>query len=448
MWVGLHEGIWPMGKGKGPHVEKRLTPAMVKKAAQGRHTDGGGLYLVVDDSGARRWVARLTLNGKRRDFGIGPVQTIGLAQARERAAEYRRAAYLGMDPRLERAKAAGSISFKEAATRTHQELVLSHGRNGKHKKQWLSSLETYAFPKLGNMDVATIKSSDVVEVLQPIWGKKQETARRVKQRVGVVMDWCIAKNYRADDNPVSSVLRGLKRVKKVENHFAAVKWRDAPDLWTQMQKKADALRRDEVVGLMALQFAILTVSRSGPVRLATWDQLNASTEAWANRPHWHIPAAHMKADKAFDVPLSQAAQTHLATWRTMAPKSSLMFPSPYNPNKPISDATMRKALQALAPGMTVHGWRSTFTDWLADESDMTPEMGFVVLAHGRAKTDAAYRRTQYFEKRVDMMEAWSRFLLTGDDYWSILTDMQQEEKAAEDAWTQELADRHDRGEFD
>lgn len=437
-----------MGKGKGPHVEKRLTPAMVKKAAPGRHTDGGGLYLVVDPSGARRWVARLTLKGKRRDFGIGPVQTIGLAEARERAAEYRRLAYLGMDPRLERAKGAGSISFKEAAKRVHEDLVLSHGRNGKHKKQWLSTLETYAFPKLGNMDVAHIKSSDVVDVLSPIWGKTHETARRVKQRIGVVMDWCISKNFRAADNPVGAVPRGLKRVKKVENHFAAVSWLDAPDVWAKIQEKADGLRRDEVVGLMALQFAILTVSRSGPVRMATWDQLDASKADWATAPHWHIPAAHMKAEQAFDIPLALATQTHLATWREMAPKTELIFPSPYNPNKPLSDATMRKALQSLAPGTTVHGWRSTFTDWLAERTDMGPEMGSVTLAHGRPKTDAAYRRTQYFDKRIVIMEAWSRYLLDGQCYYVTVQELKDEAEARHEAMLEIMAARNDRGEFD
>ena len=437
-----------MGKAKGPHVEKRLTPALVKKAGPGRHTDGGGLYLVVDASGARRWVARLTLHGKRRDFGVGPVQTIGLAEARVKAAEYRRLSYLGLDPRLERPKAAGSISFADAARQVHADLILSHGRNGKHKKQWLSTLETYAFPKLGSKDVATIQSSDVIEALQPIWGKTHETARRVKQRISAVMDWAISKNYRTAANPVTSVLKGLAKVKMEESHFAAVRWRDAPDVWAKMQAKADTLKRDEVVGLMALQFAILTVSRSGPVRLATWAQLDASKAEWATLPHWHIPAEHMKGGKAFDIPLSQAAQTHLAAWRAMAPKTELIFPSPYYPNKPISDATMRKALQVIAPGMTVHGWRSTFTDWLADTTDVPPFMGEVVLAHGRPKTDAAYRRTQYFVKRLPLMEAWSRFLLHSQEYYETLHELHDEEEARRAADAEYWADKNDRGELD
>lgn len=437
-----------MGKAKGTHVEKRLTPAQVKKAGPGRHTDGGGLYLVVDQSGARRWVARLTFKGKRCDFGLGPVQTIGLAEARERAAEFRRLVFVGLDPRLERAKAVGSISFAEAAKRAHADLVMGTGRNGKHKLQWYSSLETYAFPKLGKMDVSEIQSSDIIEVLQPIWVGTHVTAQRVKQRISKVIDWAIGKNYRKADNPIASVSSGLSTVKMEESHFAAVKWKNAPDVWAKIQAKADTLKRDEVVGLMALQFAILTVSRSGPVRLATWAQLDASNADWATHPHWHIPGDHMKGGKPFDIPLSLAARTHLETWRAMAPKTELMFPSPYNPSKPISDATMRKALQVIAPGMTVHGWRSTFVDWLADTTDVPPFMGEVVLAHGRPKTDAAYRRTQYFGKRLPLMEAWSRYLLHNQEYYETLHELHDEEEARLEADAEYWAEKHARGELD
>lgn len=438
-----------MGKAKGPHVEKRLTPAFVKKAPVGRHTDGGGLYLVVSPTGARRWVTRLTLNGERRDFGLGPVHTIGLAEARQRAAEYRRAAYLGLDPRLDRAKAAGSISFKEAAKRAHEELILDQGRNGKHKKQWITTLETYAMPFIGNMDVADIQSGDIVRMLRPIWAEKHITAQRVKQRTGTVIDWAIVNNYRTADNPTGSVLKGLQRVKIEPKHFSAVKYKDAPDVWVSMRKKASEADRRDLVGITALMFAILTVSRSKPVRFATWAQLDASQEDWAMRfPHWLIPPEGMKAGKGFAIPLSKLAQDLLVNWRKVAPKTDLIFPSPYNPHKPISDATMRKALQEHAPGMTVHGWRSTFTDWVAETSDVAPELSSTVLAHGRDKTDAAYRRTQYFEKRYPVMEAWARYLEHNNEYHTTLVELDHEEQDRAEAATQTLVERFERGDFD
>jgi len=438
-----------MGKARGPHVEKRLTPAFVKKAPPGRHTDGGGLHLVVSPSGARRWVARLTLNGERRDFGLGPVHTIGLAEARERAAEYRRATYLGLDPRLDRTKAEGSISFKEAAKRAHEEMVLNSGRNGKHKKQWITTLETYAVPVIGNMDIADVRSGDIIKVLRPIWAEKHETARRVKQRIGAVIDWALANNYRTADNPTASVLKGLQRVKVEPNHFAAVKHKNAPEVWASVCKKAAGAKRKDLVGITALQFAILTLPRSKPVRFATWSQLDASQEDWAMRyPHWLIPPDGMKAGKGFAIPLSKPAQDLLANWREVAPKTDLIFPSPYNPHKPISDATMRKALQEHAPGMTVHGWRSTFTDWVAETTDVAPEISSTVLAHGRDKTDAAYRRTQYIEKRYPVMEAWARYLEHGNDYYLTLEELRFEEEDRAEAATQVLVERYKRGDFD
>lgn len=430
-----------MAKAKGPHVEKRLTPALVKKAPPGRHTDGGGLYLVVAPSGARRWVARITLNGERRDFGLGPVNTVSLAEARERAAEYRRAAFLGLDPRLDRVKAAGSISFKDAAAKAHEELVLSHGRNGKHKKQWITTLETYAFPFIGNMDIAEIQSGDIVRVLRPIWSEKHVTATRVKQRIGSVIDWAIVNNYRSKDNPTNSVLKGLTRVKAEPKHFAAVKHQKARDVWCALREKAENAKRKDLVGITALQFAILNATRSKPVRFATWSQMQASQEDYAVFPHWLIPADTMKAGKGFIVPLSKPAQELLARWREIAPKSELIFPSPYNPNKPISDATMRKVLQEQVPGMTVHGWRSTFTDWVAETTDFPPYLTSAALAHGRDKTDAAYRRTQYFEKRYPMMEAWGRYLEHGNHYTVTLHELEAEKSQ----WTKEAIERFAEG---
>lgn len=438
-----------MAKARGPHVEKQLTTAFVKKAPKGRHTDGGGLYLVVDTSGARRWVARLTLNGQRRDFGLGPTSKVGLAEARDMAATYRRAAFLGFDPRLERPNANGSISFAEAAQRAHEELILRQGRNLKHKKQWITTLQTYVFPDLGKMDVAEIRSGDIVRVLRPIWTDKHPTAQKIKQRIGAVMDWAIANNYRLADNPITSVTKGLNRVTREPSHFAAVKHTDARDVWCQILEKESHAKQKDLVGLLALKFTILTASRSKPVRHAKWSDIGACHEDWAEAfPHWLVPSGDMKAGKGFTIPLSKPAQVLLAQWREIAPRSELIFPSPYKPDRPISDATMRKVLQNIAPGMTVHGWRSTFTDWAADTTDISHEVVRTALAHGREKTDAAYRRTQYFEKRYPLMEGWARFLDHGYDYYLTLDELRLEQEEREKEAEDILVERHIRGDFD
>ncbi|WP_145953494.1 tyrosine-type recombinase/integrase [Oceaniglobus indicus] len=420
-----------MGKKPGPHVEKRLTPAFIKKASPGRHTDGGGLYLSVSPTGAKRWVARLTINGHRRDYGLGPAHTISLAKAREIAAEYREAAYLGLDPRFTIGRKDKALTFEEAAEQTHADLIKTKGKNGKHKDQWINTLRTYAYPSIGKMNVAHIESGDIVRLLKPIWDTKHETARRVKQRIGVVFNWAKVHNYRTAENPVPAIEAIYRTDKRKAGHFSAVPWRKADTIFQEMRAKADN-RETEPVGLLALQFTILTASRSGPVRFARWDHLDTQAEEeWATCPHWHIPGELMKTGQDFTIPLSKAAQTLLAEWRKQAPKSDLIFPSPQNPRKPLSDATMRKALQEFAPGMTVHGWRSTFRDWLAEGAHgVEPHVADAALAHGRTKTDAAYHRAAYFEQRIFLMEAWSRYLLESQDDLTTLAQIQMAEEEA------------------
>ena len=192
-----------------------------------------------------------------------------------------------------------------------------------------------------------------------------------------------------------------------------------------MQAEAED-KETKLVGLLALQFTILTASRSGPVRFARWDQLNTQTEEeWGGYPHWHIPGHLMKSGQDFTIPLSKAAQALLDDWRKQATKSDLIFRSPQDPRKSLSDATMRKALQQIAPGITVHGWRSTFRDWLAEGAHgVEPHVAEAALAHGRTKTEAAYHRAAYFEQRIFWMEAWSRYLIHGQDDRTTLAQIQ------------------------
>jgi integrase len=413
----------------------------VKKAPPGRHTDGGGLYLVVSPTGARRWVARLVVRGRRRDFGLGSAETISLAKAREIAAEYREAAWLGQDPRFSVGKKDKAHTFEDVARDYHAKKIMGKGRNGKHKTQWINTLETYAFPKIGHMDVAAIESGDIVGILDPIWESKHTTAGRVKQRIGVVMNWSKVMNYRTKENPVEALNSLYRTDAGKAGHFSAVKWKNAHEVFSKIRKKAEKKERENV-GLLALQFVILTAARSGSVRFARWDHLDACQEEWAEYPHWHIPGDLMKTGKDFTIPLPRAVRDMLDAWRPHAPRSPLIFPSPSNPQKPLSDATMRKALQDFAPGATIHGWRSTFRDWIAEgTTGIDPHVAEAALAHSRGKTEAAYHRAAYFEKRIHLMDAWSRYLLTGMDYLGILAEDQWEEKQAFEKWADEQVEK-------
>ena len=227
------------------------------------------------------------------------------------------------------------LTFEEAAEQTHADLIKTKGENGKHKDQWINTLRTYAYPSIGKMNVAHIESGDIVRLLKPIWDTKHETARRVKQRIGVVFNWAKVHNYRTAENPVAAVEAIYKTNKNKAGHFAAVPWREADTLYRAMKSKLESKGRDSV-GLLALQFTILTASRSGPVRLARWDQLNTEAKKeWATCAHWHIPGDMMKTGQDFTIPLSEAAQALLSEWSKQAPKSDLIFPSPQDPTKPL-----------------------------------------------------------------------------------------------------------------
>ncbi len=236
----------------GPHTEYRLNARFVEKASPGRHTDGGGLYLVVDNSGARRWMLRLTIRGtgRRREYGLGSTRLVSLQDARKKALEYRALAAVGKDPVLERQwKAEQTMTFKRACEAYHQDFVLNMGRNGKHKQQWINTLRAHAYPFLETVSVDDIGPRHVAAVLTPIWNTNRVTATRVKQRIKAVLDWSITNEYRKGDNPVPMVkIPGRKVVAK---KFEAL---DILDLLWLMQQ----LRLRTSIGAYALRFTILT----------------------------------------------------------------------------------------------------------------------------------------------------------------------------------------------
>lgn len=379
-----------------------LTSISVRNAKPGKHSDGRGLFLFVTDTGAKSWVVRVQVDGRRREYGLGSAALVTLAEARDKATEVRKQAKAGLDPVYEREKARRTIPvFREAAKECH-ESKKGAWRNGKHAAQWLSTLEAYAFPKIGSRRVDLIDAPAIVEVLAPIWLKKPETAKRVRQRIAMVLDYAHAKKWRAVEAPTRSVSALLPERKHVAGHFAAMPYVEVPAFLERIRGAP------ETVGRMALEFTILTAARSGETRGAKWDEMDL------NKALWTIPGERMKMHKPHIVPLSGAA---LALLERIKPLSAgredrLVFPGARR--GPLSDMTLTKALRDWGLPFTVHGFRSSFRDWAAERSGISGEVAEAALAHTIAnKVEAAYRRTNYLDARRGLMDQWAAFLAGG-----------------------------------
>lgn len=405
-----------------PRRGKALTAAFVRTAqAPGKYHDGGGtgLYLRVEKNGAKFWVQRITFGGKRHELGIGSPPFVSLAEAREKAFENKKLVRLGGDPFVEKRKAkVESITFTEVVE-TYLEAKLREFRNEKHRKQWRSTLDTFATPVLGPMPIYSIDSSDVLRVLEPIWTTKTETATRLRQRIEAVFSWAIASELRTGENParwkgnLSEMLPKPGKVKKAA-HFPALSLRDAPRWW-------EALRCREGMAARALQFACLTASRSGEVRGMMWDEVDIDAAIWL------IPAERMKAGREHREPLTAGATEILKSLPRMETSPYVFFA---NQGGRLSDmsisAVMRRMnetdLKEGGPGFldtqsgrpaVPHGLRSTFRDWAAEngEDHMLAELA---LAHtvGNA-VERAYRRSDLVDRRRRLMARWEKFLLVG-----------------------------------
>lgn len=377
----------------------KLTATAVKAAREpGRYPDGDGLMLLVDGNGARRWVLRIQVNGTRRDFGLGSAKDVSLAEAREGAAALRKQVLAGIDPVAEKKREREPIpTFAGAARQVHEE----HKRgwkNGKHQAQWISTLETYAFPKLGDMTVDTIEGPAVRDVLAEIWLEKPETARRVRQRIGTVLDWAYAKGFRLTEAPMRSLSKGLPRQpRKGDQHHAALPYTEVPTFLSKLRERVS-------VGRLALEAALLTAARSGEVRGATWSELDLEAATWT------IPAARMKAGKPHVVPLSASAlEVFKRASQLRQADSDLVFPG-MRSGKPLSDMTLLKVLRDMDAGVTVHGFRSSFRDWVAEATNTPGEVAEAALAHTvPSAVERAYKRTDFFEKRRKLMDTWASY---------------------------------------
>lgn len=373
-----------------------LSARKAETAQSGRHGDGRGLFLYVKSSGARSWVMRYQVQGRRRDLGLGSYPDVSLAMARERASEARRLIAMGEDP-IAKKQQARPKTFRDAAL----ELIESKRpgwKNAKHAAQWTATLEAYIFPKFGQAQVAKVQTADVIGALTPIWSKKPETANRVRQRVEAVIDYATALGIRNGDNParwrghLDHLLPKPTKVRAIKHH-PALPHAEIAVFMIELAGRSG-------VATLALNFTILTAARSGETRGMTWGEVDLGNRAWT------IPAERMKAGKEQRVPLSAAAIACLGPRRANA---SLVFESEAKPGKPISDMSMTAVLRRMGRnGITVHGFRSTFRDWAGETTGFPREVIEAALAHGiKDKAEAAYARSDLFDKRRDLMEAWA-----------------------------------------
>ena len=393
-----------MPKRRGSHPEKALSAVQVRhKTKPGRYADGNGLYLVVDPTGAKRWMLRTVVRGKRRDIGLGSTKLVTLAEAREAATSLRKRARAGDDPLAERRLAKAVIpTFAEATDQVHSEYK-SSWRNAKHAAQWVDSLRQYAFPELGTRRVDQVATPDILRVLAPIWLVKPETARRVRQRIGKVLDWAKAAGFRAGDNPVEGVTRGLPKQPDKTAHHAAMPFVEVPGFVSRLRES----NFGEVTKL-AFEFLILTASRTNEVLGAQWLEIDLDQRTWI------VPPARMKAGRAHRVPLSGRVLDILHRAKDLAGPSSFVFPG-RQPDNGLWNGAFLMALRRMSVSTTSHGFRSSFRDWASECTNVPREVAEMALAHTiENRVEAAYRRGDLFEKRRDLMECWSMFATCPD----------------------------------
>jgi integrase len=375
---------------------------LIKGGRHGRHGDGGGLYLSIDKGDRKRWVFlfRDRRTGKLREMGLGSAAEVTLAQARDKAQAAREAIKRGEDP-IAAARATMPATIPTFAALADEVVTsLEAGwRNEKHRAQWRSTLATYCQP-LADKPVDAIATADVLEVLQPIWTAKAETASRVRGRIEKILDAAKAKGHRSGENPAR--WRGHldhllpARQKLTRGHHEAMPWDDMPDFIA-------GLRKRDGVAALALEFAILTAARSGEVRGARWDEIDLEQAIWT------VPASRMKAGREHRVPLVPRAVEIVETMAKL-PHEPFVFPGQRR-GSPLSDMTLASVLKRMKVPATVHGFRSSFKDWANETTSFPNELSEAALAHVTGdKVERAYRRGDALGRRRELMLAWARFL--------------------------------------
>ena len=366
----------------------------------GRYSDGDGLHLFISKRGSKSWVQRITVDGRRRDIGLGGYPTISLAQARRRASGNREAIGNGKDPIAEKRRPS-TPTFCEAAHAVH-EANKPRWSNGSHTRAWIQTLERHAFPKIGSKPVDTIGRTDVLAVLTPIWSTRPETARRVRQRMRTIFRWAMA-NELIEANPAGEAIDGaLPSMPKVKAHLRALPYHEVGSALSTVDAS-----QTSPASKHCLKFLVLTSARSGEARGATWDEIDIEGATWT------IPGSRMKAGSEHRVPLSAQARDVLMLARELEDGSGLCFPSPLRPGRMLSDMTLTKVLRkaGLADRATVHGFRTSFKTWTMEQTDTPWAVGEAALAHQLGgSVEQAYARSDLFDRRRVLMQQWADYL--------------------------------------
>ena len=380
-----------------PRTGTQLSATAVRSLrAPGKYYDLHGLFLRIEPTGSRRWVQRLSINARQREIGLGSADLVSLAEAREQALLNKKLARAGGDPLAVKRERISIPNFNEAIDKVI-ELNAPTWTNAKHAAQFKSTLTNYVTPKLGKRLVNDIQASDILTVLQPIWVEKNETARRVKQRIGTVMKWAIAQGLRTDD-PTAALNQVLPKPNRKVKHRASLPYADVSNC-LETVKQSDAMTSTK----LAIELLVLTATRSGEVRLANWSEVDLDAKIWT------IPAERMKMKEEHVIPLSDRALEVLERAKVLG-DDGLIFPG-MRSGRPMSDMTMSKLVKELGYPVDVHGFRTSFRTWVQEQTNTAHEVAERALAHKTTnKVEAAYARSDLFEKRRRLMDAWASYL--------------------------------------
>jgi integrase len=410
---------------------ERLSSAKVKHAKSGMHPDGGGLYLQVTagkDKGQvnKSWLFRFALAGRERQMGLGSLNTIGLGEARDAAQRCRQVLREGKDPiatrDAERASQkvakAKSVTFDWCAT-AYMKAHESGWRNAKHRQQWKNTLTTYAGPIIGKLPVEDVDTGLVMQILEPIWAEKNETASRLRGRIEVILDWAKVNGHRSGENParwrghLDHLLAARRKVHKGE-HYPALPYEQIPAFIAE-------LRQQEGLAAKALEFTVLTAARSGETRGTPWDgEIDTTVKLWTVPPH------RMKGERKHEVPLTAPALEVIEYMRSVR-ENDFMFPGE-KPDEPLSDMALTEVIRRMNAArekaglplwtdpkegnreVVPHGFRSSFRDWVAEKTNFSDSVADAALAHAKGdKVEGAYQRGTRLERRRKLMDAWARY---------------------------------------
>lgn len=393
------------------HINRLSAKAVKTLATPGYHPDGAGLYLQVSSSGAKSWVFRFTLNGRSREMGLGSLLGVSLEKARAAARGCRELLAQKVDPldardeqrRGARLAAARALTFDLCA----QKYIEAHGAawtNAKHAQQWRNSLATYASPVIGADPVPLIDTASVLRVVEPLWLTKNETANRVRNRIELVLDWAKAMGYREGENParyrghLDKLLAKRSKVRHIKNH-PAMPYRDVPAFMAKLRARTGVTAK-------TLEFIVLTAARMAEATAATWDEFDLVAHVWT------VPASRMKARRAHRVPLSSPAMAVINDMKALQ-RGVFVFPG-LKEGRHIGNSGCDDLLDAMKiEGITVHGFRSSFRDWAAEQTSFAREVVEKALAHTvGSKVEEAYQRSDLLERRAALMADWANYIET------------------------------------